>query len=195
MPEEGIETQELKEKLEEAAEGGGESAGARWLLWLSLSTAIIAVLAAIASLESGDHANEAIILKTEATLTQSRADDAWGYYQAKSIKQEMLATLSELAPRPELAAAWKARAETEKREKIEKQAEAEKLGKEVAEGDTEARRHLDMHHQFARSVTVFQVAIALAAIAALTRRRFLWWVSLAIGAGGGLFFVLGFLTH
>jgi hypothetical protein len=195
VPEEGIETQELKEKLEEAAEGGGESGGARWLLWLSLSTAIIAVLAAIASLESGDHANEAIILKTEATLTQSRADDAWGYYQAKSIKQEMLATMSELAPRPELAAAWKARAETEKREKIEKQAEAEKLGKEVAEGDTEARHHLDMHHQFARAVTVFQVAIALAAIAALTRRKFLWWVSLAIGAGGGLFFVLGFLTH
>lgn len=195
MPEEGIETQELKEKLEEAAEGGGEGRGARWLLWLSLSTAIIAVLAAIASLESGDHANEAIILKTEATLTQSRADDAWGYYQAKSIKEEMLATLSELAPRPDLAASWKAKAETEKREKSEKRAEAEKLGKEVAEGDTEARRHLEMHHQFARAVTIFQVAIALAAIAALTRRKVLWWVGLAIGAGGGLFFVLGFLTH
>ena len=194
MPEEAIETQELKEKLEEAAEGGGEARGPRWLLWLSLSTAIVAVLAAIASLESGDHANEAIILKTEATLTQSREDDAWGYYQAKSIKQEMLEAMSELTPRPDLAAQWKARAEAEKKGKAEKQAEAEKLGREVADGDTEARHHLSMHHQFARAVTVFQVAIALAAIAALTRRKQLWWVSLAIGAGGGLFFVLGFLA-
>jgi hypothetical protein len=194
VPEEGIETQELKEKLEEAAEHGGHTSGARWMLWLSLSTAIIAVLAAIASLESGDHANEAIILKTEATLTQSREDDAWGYYQAKSIKQEMLEALSELAPRPELAAAWRARALVEKKEKGEKQAEAEKLGLEVAKGDAEARHHLGMHHQFARAVTIFQVAIALAAIAALTRRKPLWWVSLAIGACGGVFFVLGFLV-
>jgi hypothetical protein len=194
VPEEGIETQELKDNLEEAAERGGESRGARWLLWLSLSTAIIAVLAAIASLESGDHANEAIILKTEATLTQSREDDAWGYYQAKSIKQEMLETMSELAPRPELAAAWKAKAEREKKEKGEKQAEAEKLAKEVADGDTEARHHLATHHQFAKAVTIFQVAIALAAIAALTRRKPLWWVSLAIGTGGCVFFVLGFLV-
>jgi hypothetical protein len=195
VPEEGIETQELKEKLEEAAEHGEQSPGARWTLWLSLSTAIIAVLAAIASLESGDHANEAIILKTDATLTQSREDDAWGYYQAKSIKQEMLEAMSELAPRPELAGAWRARAMTEKKERGEKQAEAEKLARDVAEGDAEARHHLGMHHQFARAVTIFQVAIALAAIAALTRRKPLWWVSLAIGAGGGIFFVLGFLAH
>jgi hypothetical protein len=194
VAEEGIETQELKEKLEEAADLREESGNARWLLWLSLSTAIIAVLAAIASLESGDHANEAIILKTEATLTQSREDDAWGYYQAKSIKQEMLETMSELAPRPELAAAWKAKAATEKKEKAEKQAEAEKLAREVADGDKDARHHLDTHHQFAKAVTVFQVAIALAAIAALTRRKLLWWVSLAIGGGGGLFFVFGFLA-
>jgi hypothetical protein len=102
--------------------------------------------------------------------------------------------MSELTPRPDLAAQWKARAEAEKKGKAEKQAEAEKLGREVADGDTEARHHLSMHHQFARAVTVFQVAIALAAIAALTRRKQLWWVSLAIGAGGGLFFVLGFLA-
>jgi hypothetical protein len=106
----------------------------------------------------------------------------------------MLEALSELAPRPELAAAWRARALVEKKEKGEKQAEAEKLGLEVAKGDAEARHHLGMHHQFARAVTIFQVAIALAAIAALTRRKPLWWVSLAIGACGGVFFVLGFLV-
>jgi hypothetical protein len=44
-------------------------------------------------------------------------------------------------------------------------------------------------------VTIFQVAIALAAIAALARRKALWWVSLGVGALGVVFLLLGFLPH
>jgi hypothetical protein len=52
-----------------------------------------------------------------------------------------------------------------------------------------------LHHQFARSVTILQVAIALSAIAALARRKFAWWISLAVGAAGAVFFVLGLLAR
>jgi len=194
MPEEGIETQELKENLEEASEKAEEQR-APWLTWLSLSTAIIAVLAAVASLESGDHANEAIVLKTDATLTQSSADDAWAFFQAKSIKEDMYRALAPLAPRPEIALEWTKRADDEKAEKAEKKAEAEKLVAEVKAADAESRQHLTLHHQFAKSVTIFQVAIALAAIAALARRRPLWWVSLGVGLLGAVFLLLGFLPH
>jgi hypothetical protein len=197
MPEEGIETQDLKEQLEEARENARENAEeqrAPWLTWLSLSTAVLAVLAAIASLESGDHANEAIVLKTDATLTQSAADDAWSYYQAKSIKEDMYRAFTALAPRPELAAEWTKRAQAEGTEKDEHKAEAERLGAKVKAADTESRHHLDLHHGFAKSVTIFQVAIAMAAIAALARRKWLWWVSLAVGALGGIFLVVGFLS-
>ena len=193
MPEEGIETAELKEKLEEAAESAeGERAG--WLTWLSLSTALVAVLAAIASLESGDHANEAIVLKTDATLTQSAADDAWAFYQAKSIKEDMYRALAPLAPRPEVAAEWARAADVERGQKAEKKAEAEKLASEVQAADRESKEHLGRHHRFAKSVTIFQVAIALAAIAALARRRAVWWVGLAVGAVGAVFLVLGFVS-
>jgi hypothetical protein len=194
MPEEGIETQELKEKLDEArenAEGGRE----RWITWLSLSTAILAVLAAVASLESGDHANEAIVLKTDATLTQSAADDAWAYYQAKSIKEDMYRALAPLAPRPELAAEWTRRADEERTTRDERKAEAEKLVGEVKAADAESKHELHLHHEFARSVTIFQVAIALAAIAALARRKAVWWLSLGVGAAGAAFLVLGFLSR
>ncbi|HEY1693738.1 MAG TPA: DUF4337 family protein [Polyangiaceae bacterium] len=195
MPEEGIETQELKENLDDArekAEGeGSERTG--WVTWLSLSTAIIAVLAAIASLESGDHANEAIVLKTDATLTQSAADDAWGYFQAKSIKEETLRALVPLAPRPEVAAEWSRKADEENKEKGEQKVEAEKLVEEVKAADAESRQHLHLHHRFAKAVTIFQVAIALSAIAALARRKPLWWVSLAVGAAGAALLVTGFL--
>ena len=194
MPEEGIETQELKENLEEASEKPEEQR-APWLTWLSLSTAIIAVLAAIASLESGDHANEAIVLKTDATLTQSAADDAWAFFQAKSVKEDMYRALAPLAPRPEIGAEWARRADEENAQKAEKKVEAEKLVAEVKAADVESRQHLALHHQFAKSVTIFQVAIALAAIAALARRRPLWWVCLGVGLLGAVFLLLGFLPH
>ena len=193
MPEEGIETQELKEKLEEAQEGN-EGERAPWLTWLSLSTAILAVLAAIASLESGDHANEAIVLKTDATLTQSAAGDAWAFYQAKSIKEDVYRALTPLAPRPEVAADWMKAADEEHKQKLEKKVEAEKLMKEVEAADTESKHHLALHHRFAKSVTIFQVAIALAAIAALARRKPMWWVSLAAGAIGIGFLMFGFMA-
>lgn len=197
MPEEAIETQELKEKLEEAQEAKEEAKEEKrspWLTWLSLSTAILAVLAAIASLESGDHANEAIVLKTDATLTQSAADDAWAFYQAKSIKEDMYAALAPLAPRPEVAAEWAKQAKDEHAEKDAKKSEAEHLIGEVAAADRESKAHLVLHHRFAKSVTIFQVAIALAAIAALARRKAMWWVSLAAGAVGAVFLLLGFVS-
>jgi len=76
MPEEGLETQELKESLEQAAEhaeGHQEGKGPAWILQLSLSTALIAVFAAIAALQSGSYANDAIVQKNESILNQSRA--------------------------------------------------------------------------------------------------------------------------
>jgi hypothetical protein len=57
-----------------------------------LSTAILAVLAAITGLLSGMHANEAM-------MDQIEASDQWNYYQAKSIKASVLDAKMSLAPR------------------------------------------------------------------------------------------------
>ena len=199
MPEEALETQELKEKLEESqergAEGGEERGANAWTVWLSLSTAVIAVLAAIASLEAGANANDAILRKDDAILHQSRADDAWTHYQAAGIKAVVYATQAEGAPRPDLAAKWLSESERERGEQREIKDEAELEQERVVEMDEKAAHRLHVHHEFARSVTVFQVSIALAAIAALTRRKPMWWVSLAVGATGAAFFVLGFLRQ
>jgi hypothetical protein len=43
---------------------------------------------------------------------------------------------------------------------------------------------------FARGVTMFQIAIAIAAISALTRKRSFWFVSLIFGTFGCVFLVL-----
>src|SRR2546429_140727 len=47
---------------------------------------------------------------------------------------------------------------------------------------------------FANAVALFQVAIALGALAALTRSRAVWWASLSLGAVGFAFFAAQFLS-
>jgi hypothetical protein len=200
MPEEGLETQEIKERLEEAQEKLAEEhekaereTGPSWTLSLSLSTAIIAVCAAIASLLSGSYANNAILAKNEAVLNQARASDQWAYYQAKGIKQTVYASQADALAATGAAQAAKMREEASRYK--EEQAEVEKRAREleakVEEAGKAAEENLERHHQFAISVTIFQVAIALAAIAALTRRKPLWFVSLAVGVGGLVFFLRG----
>ena len=200
MPEEAIETQELKDKLEEAGEAGkehgeGHERPTPWTMWLSLSTAVIAVLAAIASLEAGANANDAIVRKDDAILHQAKADDEWAHYQAAGIKAVVYATQAEGASRPDLAARWQGEADRERSSQKGLKDEAESEEARVFEMDEKAAHKLHVHHQFAKSVTVFQVSIALAAIAALTRRQPMWWVSLAAGAAGATFFAIGVLLH
>jgi hypothetical protein len=201
MPEEGLETQDLKERLEETEEKLDEEhkeiereRGPSWILSLSLSTAIIAVFAAVASLQSGAHANAAILAKNEAVLSQARASDQWSYYQAKGVKQAIYASQSEALADSNPERAKKLLAEADKYR--QEQAEIEKGAREIEAAVTEAGKRagesLERHHQFAIAVTIFQVAIALSAIAALTRRRIMWFVSLAIGIAGLVFFVRGF---
>ena len=50
------------------------------------------------------------------------------------------------------------------------------------------------HTKYALGVTLFQVAIGLAAIATLLRRRPLWWLSLGVGAGAIAALVVGLVS-
>ncbi len=52
---------------------------------VALSTAILAVVAAVSALFAGHAANEAV-------LEQIEASDKWNFYQAKSIKESVLST-------------------------------------------------------------------------------------------------------
>ncbi|MFI5384518.1 MAG: DUF4337 family protein [Fimbriimonadales bacterium] len=67
-----------------------------------MSTAIVAVLAAIAAMKSGGLANEALLAKNDAILSQSKASDQWNYDQAKGIKRTIDAGLSSVVSKPKL---------------------------------------------------------------------------------------------
>jgi hypothetical protein len=174
------------EKLHEAIHEELEKEGGRFLRAVALSTAVLAALAAVAALEAGATVNEALVLKTEATRLQAEASDQWAYYQAKGVK----AAVQEATRASWLAAGKAAPADHSERlarYAAEQEAIAGAAREKEAERDARSREAdhlLHQHHRFASAVAFFQVAIALGAVAALTRARLVWLGSLLVGAAG-----------
>jgi hypothetical protein len=144
---------------------------------------VFAALAAIASLRAGATVNHALVLKTEAARLQSEASDQWAYYQAKGIKAAVAETARSaylaIAKQPPPGFAEKEKRYIAEQAGIEK--EARKKEKERDEKSREADELLHRHHGFANAVALFQVSIALGAVAALTRSRAVWLGSLVFG--------------
>ena len=178
MEELEVPTEHLHEQIHEAAEENKE----RWILYVALSTAIIAVLAAIAGLMGGHHSNEAL-------LEQLKSSDQWAYYQAKGIKSEIASSTAKI-----LAASGTKVDASDLKAKIDKyETEKTEIKKEATEFETSSREHLEKHVNFAKSVTIFQISIAIAAIAILTKRKILWVMSMLAAVGGTWFLIEGFL--
>jgi hypothetical protein len=176
MPEEiEVPTEQLHETLKERA----EEQPVQWIGKAALSSALVAVAAAIASLLAGHHANEAM-------LEQMRATDQWSFYQAKSIKSAVLDTRMQL-----LEAMAKPVAAGDRLKLAGYGAEQRAIEEQGHELERSSQRHMERHAVLARSVTMSQIAIAMAAIAVLVRRRQLWFLSMAFGAAGGWFLVRG----
>jgi Domain of unknown function (DUF4337) len=186
-----VETEKLHEAIHEAMEKEGGS----FLKQIALSTAILAALAAIAALKAGATVNEALLLKTESTRLQAQASDQWAYYQAKGLKaavQESTAASWEAAGKP-VPAKLRALVTRYAEEQVEIKASAEEKEKGRDEKSAEADHLLHRHHRFANAVALFQVSIALGAMAALTRSRLVWWGSMLLGLSGIPLFILAFL--
>jgi hypothetical protein len=184
------------DKLREAVHEELEHEGGRFLRRIALTTAVLAALAAIAALKAGSTVNEALVLKTEATRLQAEASDQWAYYQAKGIKlavaQATEASWQSAGKRPPPDLLDKERRYTAEQEEIKTKAEA--LERERDTKSHEADHLLHQHHGFANAVALFQVAIALGALAALTRNRAVWLASLSLGAVGLGMFVVQLLS-
>jgi hypothetical protein len=181
MEEMEVPTEGLTETINEKAEGKKEEERERWTMYVALSTAFVAVLAAVSSLLAGHHSDEAVIDRV-------KAGDQWSFYQAKSIKAELVAStdkiLRTLSSKPvEDNAQTLARYDKEK-EEIKTKAE---------EYENSSEQHVAKHGTISKSVTIFQVAIAISAIAILTRKRILWYAGIILSLAGIVFFLMGIL--
>jgi hypothetical protein len=88
---------------------------------------------------------------------------------------------------------YQAKIDRYEKEKVEIKAVADKLEAEATDWDKKSDVQMHEHHRWAQSTTLLQVAIALAAIALLTKRRWLEWGMFAAGAAGLMVGILAFL--
>jgi hypothetical protein len=159
----------------------------KWTRYVSLTMVCIAVLAAIATLRGGGFSTRTLKEMNEATYNQAKASDQWAFYQAKSIKQNLyqieLDHLNAAVPSAAAEVAkMKARVDKYDKEKADIMAEAQRdeAARDVARKTaTSAAAHAS---EMGLAITLFQVAIALGAIALIVKKKSLWVISTIFGA-------------
>jgi len=153
----------------------------KWVLFVALTTAVFAVLAAITGLIASDHADEAM-------LAQIKSSDQWAFYEAKSIKSGTIDQANKIL----LALGKTPAAEDAAKIKSNKNDQA-KIMQDAKDFQKESDEHLARHKILAKGVTLFQVAISIGAIAIITKRKSLWYMSIGFAAIGIFFLVQGVL--
>lgn len=174
-------------ELEHAAEHGNKDSFAGRI---AAATAILATIGAIFSYMGGATQANAMLYKNNAAIKKTEASNQWNYYQAKSNKQN-LSELGMTLAVGQKKGFYRKEIERYKQEKADIKKDAEKFEAEVVSWDKKSDQQLHEHHRWAQATTVLQIAIALSAIALLSRKTWLQWAVYGV-AGIGL--ILGGLA-
>ena len=169
-------------ELEHAAQHGDKDGFSGQI---AVMTAILATIGALFSYMGGATQANAGLFKNNAAIKKTEASNQWNYYQAKSSKQN-LAELALVLVADDKKAAYKDEVERYKKEKAEIKAAADKLEAEAKSWDDQSDAQMHLHHRWAQATTALQISIALAAIALLTRRKWLEWGMFGVAGLGGL---------
>jgi hypothetical protein len=166
-----------------------------WLNYLALTTVVLAVCATLATFKGGGYS-------TRQIMSQTKASDQWAYYQAKSVKANLYEVGKdsvELEARALPANASQAAREAYAVRLKDYQAKLAKYDKEKEEIQAEARK-LEQQRDDAAShgsafgiaVIFLQISILLSSIAALLKKKPVWYLGMAVGLGGVVWFLDGF---
>lgn len=170
-------------EVEHAARHGGDAFTSR----VAVLTAILSTVGAIFGYMGGHSQNAALLYKNDAAIQKTAASNQWNYYQAKSNKQN-LAELSVTLTTGEAREKFQQAIERYKKEKEDIKVEAEKLEAAAKEADKKSEAEMHVHERWAMATTLLQVAIALSAIALLSRKR---WMLVGVYVASGLGLLTG----
>ncbi|HSH96237.1 MAG TPA: DUF4337 domain-containing protein [Roseimicrobium sp.] len=158
-----------------------------WTKYVSLSIVIIAVFAAIAAQWGGKYSSRVLTNLNDSTFYQTQAADQWAFYQAKSIKlksyeigRDQLAR-SVGAKEPDTASVIKKYEEsitTYKKEQKDIETKAHELEGKRDEARLNARHSSEKGGRMGLAISFFSVAVALASICTVTKKKPLWFVSM-----------------
>ena len=153
---------------------------------VAIFSAVLATGGAVVSFLGGHTQNEALLYKNEAVLRKTEAANMWSYYQAKSTKQNLAEFAAGIAPDARAAERFQAEAKRYGSEKEGIKKQAEELERQSTAADEKSKHALHPHERLAISMTLLQIAIALASITVLTQRRWLLWAAGASAVGGAV---------
>jgi len=177
-------TESPVEHFEHAEHAGHVSlVGDPFLTKVSVTIAILAVIAAtVVSLETLETA-DAMGDKNAAVLLQNKATDTWNFYQAKSIKKNLY-NVAAANPGP-TTGDFKQQAERYGADEQELFAKGQALERQAEEKLSDSERHENRDHILTVAVTLLHVAIAIATIAIIVRgQRWPWYAAIALGVLG-----------
>lgn len=157
---------------------------------IAMFTAILATVGALFGYMGGATQANAGLYKNNAAIIKTAASNQWNYFQSKSTKQSLAELAHDLAP-ADKQASYRAKVEKYEKEKNEIKLEAEKLEAQAKDWERQSDEQMHQHHRWAQSTTVLQISIALAAIALLTKKK---WVEYAMFGAGGVGMVVGALA-
>lgn len=177
-------------KSERAAQKDKEAREA-WTKHVSLSMVFIAVLAAVATQWGGKYSSRVLVALNESTLLQAQASDQWNFYQAKSIKQnlyeverdQLSKTVATGAAGAALLDPVTVKIKKYEEEKREIKAKAEELEKRREERRKAADVASGKGSGMGMAISILQLAVALGSVCLVTKKRPLWYLSLAFSAG------------
>jgi hypothetical protein len=187
MSDPALDAHEHREHAEHAAHANDP-----FISRVSITIAILAVVAAAAgSLEAYESAS-AIIEANKAVLSQDRATDEWNLFQAKSLKKNMFAIAADAGGAK--AASYLAKSKDEASGQDAAQTEAKALEAEREHDLALSDVHEKRHHRLGIAATLLEIGIAISTIAIITKKRWPWIGAASLGVIGAVVAGLAYLA-
>ena len=168
----------------------------KWLTYMAITTVLVAVAATLSTFKGGS-------FSTRSLLNQTKASDQWAFFQSKSIKsyiydlraenlEVQVDQLEKQKGDEKLVNKYKQKIEDYKI-KVKKYEADKDTAKQIATGfetlRDESKKHSD---KFGIAVIFLQISILLSSIATLSKKKFVWIISLVLGVIGIFYFIDGF---
>ncbi len=163
---------------------GAEGGSGASINKIAMFTAIVATVGAIFSYMGGATQANAGLLKNDAAIKKTEASNQWNYFQSKSTKQALAELARDLTPAEPEKVRYQGNVDRYEKEKNAIKTAAEKLEADALAFDHQSEAQMHQHHRWAQATTALQVAIALAAIALLTRKKWLEYGMYGVAAVG-----------
>lgn len=160
--------------------------------YVAMFTAILSACGAVISYQGSATQTEAMMSKNDAVLKKAEATDQWSFYQSKSSKGHLMELALDLDPKH--AEQYRAKLAKYESDKNEIKTKAEALDNDAKKAEEQSERLMGPHHRLAESMTFAQIAIALASITILTRKRWLFIVAGVSAAAGLVLWGLAFMS-